>query len=58
VSDRPTIRQVAERAGDQETISMCDRIIPVEQQAAELIAKNFGTAVEASLEKVGVEQGM
>jgi ferritin-like metal-binding protein YciE len=50
------LRQVAERAGDQETISMCDRILPVEQQAAELIAQNFDKAVEASLEKVGVEQ--
>ncbi|MDQ3850868.1 MAG: ferritin-like domain-containing protein [Actinomycetota bacterium] len=49
------LRAVAQRADDEETIAMCDRIIPVEQQAAELIAQQFETAVEASLEKVGVQ---
>lgn len=48
------LRKVAERAEDQETISMCDRILPVEQQAAELIEQNLDLALERSLEAVGV----
>lgn len=48
------LRKVAERAGDDATISMCDRILPVEQQAAGLIEQNFDLAVERSLEAVGV----
>ncbi len=45
------LRQVAELAEDEETLSMCDRIIPVEEQAAELIANNLDLAVHRSLEK-------
>ncbi|MFP5363880.1 MAG: DUF892 family protein [Thermoleophilia bacterium] len=48
------LRKVAERAGDDATISMCDRILPVEQQAAELIEENLELALERSLEAVGV----
>ncbi|MCA1689928.1 MAG: hypothetical protein LC720_05680, partial [Actinobacteria bacterium] len=48
------LRDVAERAGDEETIAMCDRILPVEMQAAALIAENLPLAVERSLEAVGV----
>ena len=48
------LRTVAEQAGDQETIALCERIVPVEQQAAELIAQRFGDAAKASLEHVGV----
>lgn len=45
------LRKVAELAGDPETISLCDRLIPVEQQAAALIADNLDLAVQRSLEK-------
>lgn len=48
------LRNVAERAGDDATISMCDRILPVEQQAAELIEQNLELALERSLAAVGV----
>lgn len=44
------LRKVAEIAEDEETLSMCDRLIPVEQQAAELIANNLDLAVHRSLE--------
>lgn len=50
------LRKVAERAGDETTISMCDRILPVEQQAAQLIEQNFDLALERSLEAVGVKE--
>jgi ferritin-like metal-binding protein YciE len=50
------LRMVAEEAEDGETIAMCDRIIPVERQAAELIETNFGLALQRSLEKVGVHE--
>lgn len=45
------LRKVAEIAEDAETLSMCDRIIPVEQQAAELIENNLDLAVHRALEK-------
>jgi ferritin-like metal-binding protein YciE len=49
------LRKVAEIAGDQETISMCDRLIPVEKQAAALIEQNLDLAVQRSLEEtVGI----
>jgi ferritin-like metal-binding protein YciE len=48
------LHKVAERAEDEATISMCDRILPVEQQAAQLIEENFDLALERSLEDVGV----
>lgn len=47
------LRGVAERAQDQETLAMCDRILPVERQAAELIEQNLDRALERSLEAVG-----
>jgi len=47
------LRKVAEQAGDQQTIALCNRIIPVEQQAAELISQHFGDAVQVSLGQVG-----
>ncbi len=50
------LRKVAERAEDEATISMCDRILAVEQQAAELIEQNFDLALERSLEAVGVKE--
>lgn len=48
------LRTIAERANDQETIAMVDRILPVEMQAADLIAEQFDLGVERSLEAVGV----
>lgn len=44
------LRKVAESAEDEETLSMCHRLTPVEQQAAELIANNLDLAVQRSLE--------
>jgi ferritin-like metal-binding protein YciE len=44
------LRKVAEIAGDQETVSMCDRILPSEKQAAAVIEENLDLAVERSLE--------
>ena len=46
------LRKVAEIARDKETLSMCDRIIPVEQQAAALIEENLDLAVQRSLEEL------
>ena len=45
------LRKVAETAKDEETLSMCDRIIPVEQQAAALIEENLDLAVQRTLEE-------
>ncbi len=51
------LRKVAEVAEDEETLSMCDRIIPVEEQAAALIADNLDLAVQRSLEKTVQDSG-
>jgi ferritin-like metal-binding protein YciE len=45
------LRKVAEVAGDQETVSMCDHILPSEKQAAAVIEDNLDLAVQRSLEK-------
>ncbi|HZU39483.1 MAG TPA: DUF892 family protein [Solirubrobacteraceae bacterium] len=45
------LRKVAEMADDPETVALCDRLIPVEQQAAALIAENLDLAVQRSLEE-------
>jgi ferritin-like metal-binding protein YciE len=45
------LRKVAEIADDQETVSMCDRILPSEKQAAQVIEDNLGLAVQRSLEE-------
>ena len=50
VASYKMLRKVAEIAEDEETLSLCDRLIPVEQQAAELIANNLDLAVHRSLE--------
>lgn len=44
------LRKVAEIAGDQETVSMCDHILPSEKQAAAVIEDNLEVAVQRSLQ--------
>jgi ferritin-like metal-binding protein YciE len=49
------LRKVAETAGDQETVSLCEHILPSEQQAAAVIEENLDLAVQRSLEEtVGI----
>ena len=43
------LKRVAERAGDQETVSMADQILAQERGAADTIASNWDRAVDASL---------
>jgi ferritin-like metal-binding protein YciE len=45
------LRKVAEIAEDQDTVSMCDRILPSEKQAAAVIEENLDLAVQRSLEE-------
>lgn len=45
------LRKVGEIAGDEETVSMCDRILPSEKQAAAVIEENLDLAVQRSLEE-------
>jgi ferritin-like metal-binding protein YciE len=48
------LKRVAERAGDQETVALAERILGEERAAAEKLYGAFDRAVEASLEAVGV----
>src|SRR4029079_19586107 len=48
------LRRVAERAGDQDTVAIGERIMCEERAAAEKLFGTFDRAVEASLEAVGV----
>jgi ferritin-like metal-binding protein YciE len=48
------LRRVAERAGDQETARVADRILAEERAAARMIAAEWDRAVEVSLAEVGV----
>src|SRR5436305_1364723 len=43
------IRRLAERAGDQETVAIADRILEQEEAAAELVAGTFDRALEVTL---------
>lgn len=52
VASYKLLRGVAEHAGDEETISLCDHVLPVEEQAAALIAENLDLALQRSLEEV------
>jgi len=47
------LKRVAERAGDQETVRVAERIEGEERAAANSIAANWETALQASLESVG-----
>ena len=46
------LKRVAQRAGDDETVRVVDRILPDERAAAALIAANWDGAVNASLASV------
>jgi ferritin-like metal-binding protein YciE len=48
------LKRVAQRAGDQETVRVADRILAQERAAAQKIAAAFDRAVEASLRFQGV----
>ena len=48
------LKRVAQRADDQETASLVERILEDERRASERIAAAFDDAVNASLEAVGV----
>src|SRR3954469_17307998 len=47
------LKRVADRAGDQETVRVAERIEGEERAAANAIAANWETALQASLESVG-----
>ncbi|MFL5897836.1 MAG: DUF892 family protein [Solirubrobacterales bacterium] len=47
------LKRVADRAGDPETVRVAERIIGEERAAAQAIAANWETAVDASLSAVG-----
>jgi ferritin-like metal-binding protein YciE len=47
------LKRVADRAGDQETAAMADRILAEERAAARMIASQWDRAVEAGLAAVG-----
>jgi ferritin-like metal-binding protein YciE len=47
------LRRVAERAGDDETAKLVERILAQEREAADRIAGAFDEALDASLESVG-----
>jgi ferritin-like metal-binding protein YciE len=51
------LRKVAQEAHDEETISMCDHILPSEQQAAKVIEENLDLAVQRSLEETAGVSG-
>jgi ferritin-like metal-binding protein YciE len=43
------LKRVAQRAGDEETVALAERILPEERAAAEAVRAQFEPAVEASL---------
>jgi len=47
------LKRVAQRAGDEETASLAERILAQEREAAERVAGAFDEALTASLEAVG-----
>ncbi len=51
------LRQVAERAGDPETVALSDRVLREERAAAERIAGTWDAAMDAALEHLGVASG-
>jgi ferritin-like metal-binding protein YciE len=48
------LKRVAQRAGDEETVALAERILPEERAAAEAVRQQFEPAVAASLEAQGV----
>jgi ferritin-like metal-binding protein YciE len=51
------LRRVAEEVNDDETVSMCDHILPTEQQAAKAIEENLDLAVQRALEETAGVSG-
>ena len=47
------LRRIAERAGDQETVAVADRILVEERRAADRVAGTWDAAMDAALAKVG-----
>lgn len=52
-----TIKRVAERAGDQDTVGAAERILADEELAREKIADNLDLSVERALQAVGATDG-
>jgi ferritin-like metal-binding protein YciE len=50
------LKRVAQRAGDEETSELAERILVQEYEAASRIAGAFGAAIEASFEAAGVSR--
>jgi ferritin-like metal-binding protein YciE len=50
------LKRVAERAGEEATVELADRILAEEREAAKRVAGGFDAAAEASLEAVGVSR--
>jgi ferritin-like metal-binding protein YciE len=48
VASYELLRRIAERAGDHETIEMCDRILVNERQAVEKLGASFDLALQAA----------
>ena len=48
------LKRVAERAGDDETVRVCDEIIAQEKAFADFIASNWDRVTELSLQENGV----
>jgi ferritin-like metal-binding protein YciE len=48
------LKRVAQRAGDDETVTLAEWILPQERAAAEAVREQFDTAVDASLRSQGV----
>ena len=48
VASYELLRKIAERAGDSETVEMCDRILVNERQAVEKLGASFDLALQAA----------
>jgi ferritin-like metal-binding protein YciE len=48
------LKRVAQRAGDEQTVALAERILPEERAAASAVREQFEPAVEASLRAQGV----
>ena len=48
------LKRVAQRAGDEDTVALAERILPEERAAAEAVREQFGPAMDASLRAQGV----
>jgi ferritin-like metal-binding protein YciE len=48
------LKRIAQRAGDEETAAICDKIIADEQSMADKIAANWDRFAELSLQEEGI----